>query len=188
MSDICDIAVAAWRLEKWLDNLQIESKIAAKSSLRLMKGFLKENEIELIDLTGEPFDPGYSVDVISNESSGREDDGLIITEMIKPIIKQKGIVVRNGQVVLGDSIKKSIPIVQNQMTEEKEEDQIDSLDEQCNIAEKESTANASVFIKTIRNQRFSFESVLCVSFLLLSIGMNIFLLKGKFMSIFDKLD
>ena len=47
MADITEIAVAAWRLEKWLDNVNVERKMAEKSSLRAIKKYLSENGINV---------------------------------------------------------------------------------------------------------------------------------------------
>ena len=39
-ADIKELAVAAWRLEKWLDNLVVDRKMAAKSALRSIKKYI----------------------------------------------------------------------------------------------------------------------------------------------------
>lgn len=106
MADITEIAVAAWRLEKWLDNVNVERKMAAKSALRAIKKYLSENNIEVIDLTGSKFDVGLAVSVVNNESDETDEDKLIISEMVKPIIKENGAVIQYGQVILGDEVKK----------------------------------------------------------------------------------
>ena len=105
MADISEIAVAAWRLEKWLDNVNVERKMAAKSALRAIKKYLQENNIEAIDLTGAKFDVGLAVSVVNNESDETDEDKLIIREMVKPIIKENGAVIQYGQVILGDELK-----------------------------------------------------------------------------------
>ena len=119
MADITEIAVAAWRLEKWLDNVNVERKMAAKSALRSIKRYLQENEIEVIDLTGAGFDVGFAVSVVNNESSETDEDKLIIREMVKPIVKEKGSVIQYGQVILGDEIKqpKANNVVEDETTE-----------------------------------------------------------------------
>ena len=106
MSDITEIAVASWRLEKWLDNVNVERKMAAKSALRAIKKYLSENNIEIIDLTGAKFDVGLAITVVNNESEETDEDKLVISEMVKPIIKENGSVIQYGQVILGDEVKK----------------------------------------------------------------------------------
>ena len=106
MADITEIAVASWRLEKWLDNVNVERKMAAKSALRAIKKYLNENNIEIIDLTGAKFDVGLAITVVNNESDETDEDKLVISEMVKPIIKENGAVIQYGQVILGDEVKK----------------------------------------------------------------------------------
>lgn len=106
MADITEIAVASWRLEKWLDNVNVERKMAAKSALRAIKKYLSENNIEIIDLTGAKFDVGLAITVVNNESDETDEDKLVISEMVKPIIKENGSVIQYGQVILGDEVKK----------------------------------------------------------------------------------
>ena len=138
MADITEIAIAAWRLEKWLDNVNVERKMAAKSALRAIKKYLKENDIETLDLTGSKFDVGLAVSVVNNESDEVDEDNLIISEMVKPIIKERGAVIQYGQVILGTEVKKAKPnnvvektpekeviqIAASLVTEEKKEDSI----------------------------------------------------------------
>ena len=90
MADITEIAVASWRLEKWLDNVNVERKMAAKRALRAIKKYLSENNIEIIDLTGAKFDVGLAITVVNNESDETDEDKLVISEMVKPIIKKNG--------------------------------------------------------------------------------------------------
>lgn len=106
MADITEIAVASWRLEKWLDNVNVERKMAAKSALRAIKKYLSENNIEIIDLTGAKFDVGLAITVVNNESDETDEDKLVISEMVKPIIKENGAVIQYGQVILGEEVKK----------------------------------------------------------------------------------
>ena len=138
MADKTEIAIAAWRLEKWLHNVNVERKMAAKSALRAIKKYLKENDIETLDLTGSKFDVGLAVSVVNNESDEVDEDNLIISEMVKPIIKERGAVIQYGQVILGTEVKKAKPnnvvektpeieviqIAASLVTEEKKEDSI----------------------------------------------------------------
>ena len=99
--NVKDIATAYWRLQKWVSSVRVERKLAAESSLRALKDFLSENEIEVIDLTGELYDPGLSVEIIHSENKGASNgDKLTIIEMIRPIILHKGSVIEFGQVVI----------------------------------------------------------------------------------------
>lgn len=103
--NIAELAVAAWRLERWLDNLNAERKMAAKKSLREIKKFLDASDIEVVDPLGWKFDPGLAVEVVNNEAEDVEDDKLLIIQTNSPIVKQNGAVTQYGKVVLGLEIK-----------------------------------------------------------------------------------
>lgn len=103
--NIAELAVAAWRLERWLDNLVAERKMAAKSSLRSIKKFLEASNIEVVDPVGTKFDPGLAIEVINNEAPDIDESELIIIETNAPIVKQDGAVIQYGRVILGTSVK-----------------------------------------------------------------------------------
>ena len=101
MNKIIDLSIAYWRLEKWVCAVSVERKMAAESSLRTIKEFLDENKVTVIDLTGQPYDQGLSVEVMYYEDEDSEDDKTpVITEMMSPIIIQDGNVIKFGQVVI----------------------------------------------------------------------------------------
>lgn len=60
-ADIKELAVAAWCLEKWLDNLVAGRKMAAKSALRSIKKYISASGVEVKDPLGSKFDPGLAV-------------------------------------------------------------------------------------------------------------------------------
>ena len=106
MADIKELAVAYWRMNKWLENTNAERKMAATSSLRSIKRYLDSNNIEILDLTGQKFDDGLAVDIVNNdvpEENGNEN--VLISEMIKPIVMQNGTVIQFGQVSIGLNVK-----------------------------------------------------------------------------------
>ncbi len=106
-ADIKELAISYWRMEKWLNNTNVERKMAASSALRTVKRYLDSNNIEVLDLLGQHFDSGLAVDVINNDvPEGTDDSKVIITEMLKPIIMQDGAVVQFGQVSIGLTVKK----------------------------------------------------------------------------------
>lgn len=103
--NIAELAVAAWRLERWLDNLNAERKMAAKKSLREIKKYLEASEIEIVDPLGWRFDPGLAVEVVNNEAEDIDEDELIIVQTNSPIIKQSGAVIQYGKIILGQTVK-----------------------------------------------------------------------------------
>lgn len=74
MNNIIDLAIAYWRLEKWVAAAPVERKMAAESSLRIFQEFLDENKLKVIDLTGQPYDQGLSVEIMYYEDEDSDDD------------------------------------------------------------------------------------------------------------------
>ena len=71
-----------------------------------MKRYLDSNHIEIKDLTGQSFDYGMNIEVIHNDMPKDADDQkAIISETLKPMILQNGVVVCRGQVVIGLKVK-----------------------------------------------------------------------------------
>lgn len=103
--NIAELAVAAWRLERWLENLNAERKMAAKKSLREIKSFLEASNIEIVDPLGWRFDPGLAVQVVNNEADDVDEEDLIIIQTNSPIIKENGAVIQPGKVILGQCVK-----------------------------------------------------------------------------------
>ena len=106
-ADIKELAVAAWRLEKWLDNLHADRKMAAKSALRSIKKYISASGVELVDPVGSKFDPGLAVEVISNEAEGIPEDQLIISETISPYIYENGELIQHARVIIGTGVKEA---------------------------------------------------------------------------------
>ena len=108
MADIKELAIAAWRLEKWIDSINVEKKMAGKSALRSIKKYLEEAEITTEDWTGQKFDTGLAVIVINNEDEDCDDEDLIIVEMVRPVILEKGSVIEFGRVIIGSTPRSTI--------------------------------------------------------------------------------
>lgn len=123
--NIAELAVAAWRLERWLDNLNAERKMAAKKSIREIKKFLEASNIEIVDPLGWKFDPGLAVEVVNNEAEDVEEDKLLIIQTNSPIIKQNGAVTQYGKVVLGLEIKEQKANNELRTSEETNQNQSD---------------------------------------------------------------
>lgn len=104
-ADIKDLAVAVWRLEKWLDNLVADRKMAAKSALRSIKKYISESDIEVRDPLGSKFDPGLAVEVINNEDEDADENKLIIVETVAPYVYCGGELIQHAKVIIGTSIK-----------------------------------------------------------------------------------
>lgn len=95
-SSLIDIAVEAWRLEKTINKL-IETQDASKQTKymgkirwfqkRVLKA-LEEADCCLCNLEGLSYDSGMAVTPI-NIDDFRQDDQLMIDQMIEPVIVNK---------------------------------------------------------------------------------------------------
>ena len=118
-ADIRELAVAAWRLEKWLDNLNSDRKMAAKSALRSIKKYINASGVEVKDPIGSKFDPGLAVEVVNNEADGVDEENLIIIETLAPYVYQNGELLQHARVIIGTAVKEAKP--NNEILESTEE-------------------------------------------------------------------
>lgn len=110
-TDLKDLAISYWRMERWVNNINAERKMAANSALRTIKKYLDSNGIEILDLLGNTYDPGMAVDVINNDvPDGADESKIVISEMIKPVIIKDGTVIQFGQVSIGLTVKNQLKI------------------------------------------------------------------------------
>lgn len=69
--DIADLAIELWRLDKRLS--KIENKLSADENKALqntaekLKRFVQRNDIEVTDYTGQIYNEGMNVDILSSE-------------------------------------------------------------------------------------------------------------------------
>ncbi len=96
---IKEIAISVWRLEKRMKNLPDE--LSKKQSIKAIKrakdrilNVFKKQEIEIKDYTGAIYDPDESWDEVVGEDL--EGGKGIITEMGKPRIIYRGIMIQKG--------------------------------------------------------------------------------------------
>lgn len=106
-ADIKELAVAAWRLEKWLDNLNSDRKMAAKSALRSIKKYIAALGVEVVDPVGSKFDPGLAIEVVNNEAPETPEENLIIIETLAPYVYQNGELIQHARVIIGTLIKEA---------------------------------------------------------------------------------
>jgi hypothetical protein len=99
---LIELAVENWRLAAWLAKLDQEESIAhGRHVSRQLNRFLSERELAVLDLTGQPYQPGLAVevlDVIQDEEL--QDAREMIDETVTPIVTWRGTVVQFGQVII----------------------------------------------------------------------------------------
>jgi hypothetical protein len=101
LSAFVRLAIEAWRLERWLKRADAPEGVGAvRHALRQLKDVLSEHGVEAVDLTGSPYDPGLSPDVVEaiDDPAAPEGHG-IIDEMISPVVLCGRAVVSHGQVI-----------------------------------------------------------------------------------------
>ena len=108
-ADIKELAIAAWRLERWLDNLNSDRKMAAKSALRSIKKYISASGVNVKDPIGSKFDPGLAIEVVNNEAGDSDEENLIIIETLAPYVYQNGELLQHARVIIGTSVKKARP-------------------------------------------------------------------------------
>lgn len=106
-ADIKELAIATWRLERWLENLNSDRKMAAKSALRSIKRYISASGVEIVDPIGSKFDPGLAVEVVNNEADDLDEESLIIIETLAPYVYQNGELISHARVVIGGTVKEA---------------------------------------------------------------------------------
>ena len=95
---LADLATAFWRLTKWLDAEDRGRSAPARHALRQIEKFLNTQEIEVQDLAGRAFEPGWAVTVIYSTVSP-DVEVEVVSETISPIVLCSGKVIQHGQIV-----------------------------------------------------------------------------------------
>ena len=102
-ADIVELAVEVWRINnritKASSNLTEIQKRGIESSLQKFIRFFDKYEIKIIDHTGEKYNEGTNVDVLSFE----RDENIktpMVKETIEPSITCKGHVIKKGKIIV----------------------------------------------------------------------------------------
>ncbi len=103
LSSLIELALAGWRLQCSVDSAERTGLAAAgRQGARQIHSLLRGLEIEVLDLTGQPYEPGLAVEVVDRLEEGFESrEATVIVEMLTPIVLLRGQVVRYGQIVVG---------------------------------------------------------------------------------------
>ena len=137
-ADIKELAVAAWRLEKWLDNLNSDRKMAAKSALRSIKKYIAALAVEVVDPVGSKFDPGLAIEVVNNEAPETPEEDLIIIETLAPYVYQNGELIQHARVIIGTLVKEAKK--SNEIVEETA--QVETIEQPANEEESKPSEEA----------------------------------------------
>jgi hypothetical protein len=100
LSSLAELAVEWWRLERWAGGAE-ESSPQARHAARRLGRFLSEHGLEVLDVTGRPYEPGLAVEVLDAfEDAGLPAGSQVVDEMVAPVVLYRGAVVRHGQVIV----------------------------------------------------------------------------------------
>ncbi len=102
LSSLVELAVEHWRLTRWLAKLdQEESAAHGRRVARQLGRFLSERELSVLDLTGQPYEPGLAVEVLDVFADEEMAHGPgVIDETVTPVVMWRGVVVQFGQVIV----------------------------------------------------------------------------------------
>jgi len=102
-SDLVDLAVEVWRVEKRLNKLLLKStdsqKAGFENSIQRIKRYLNKNDIEVIDYTGQKYNEGLGLDILSIDNKS-EISNSFIKETIEPTVLCKNKLARKAKIVL----------------------------------------------------------------------------------------
>lgn len=100
LSSLAELAVECWRLGRWAGEGP-DSSPQARHVARRMGKFLGDLGLEVLDVTGLPYEPGLAVEVLDAFDDARLPAGSqVIDETVAPVVLFRGAVVRHGQVIV----------------------------------------------------------------------------------------
>ncbi|MBQ8136759.1 MAG: hypothetical protein IJ174_04920 [Clostridia bacterium] len=107
-TSLADIAAESWRFDLALQRVVKRMDVMeAERFLRQYEYFtdrvrtaLEKADIVCVDLTGQPYDPGMAAQAM-NLDEFEEDEALIVTRTIEPVILHGGRVMKTGMVMVG---------------------------------------------------------------------------------------
>lgn len=107
-NSLCSIALELFRFqrvfEKAISKLDIEDQVKYQSQfawfVKKVTKALTEANLRIINMEGQPYDPGMAVTPLNIDDFGIDDE-LYIAQMIEPIIMQGDIVYKTGTAILG---------------------------------------------------------------------------------------
>ena len=109
---IAEIAAESWRFEQALQKVLGRMDVMeAERFSRQYKYFSSRVDravasagLKVLNLSGQPYDVGLPVQAMNLEEFDEEDE-LIITQMIEPVIILNGSVIKTGMVMVAQAVK-----------------------------------------------------------------------------------
>ena len=106
-ASLVDLAVESWRFAKVFERMADDFQEPKKGRhVARLRWFLKRTEetldtsgMRIVNVEGHPFDPGVAATPLNIEEFGPED-GLVVDQMLEPIVMRGGRLIRAGTVLL----------------------------------------------------------------------------------------
>jgi len=101
--EIAGLAIELWRLDKRL--FKIEEKLSdnenksLRNSVEKIRRFIQRNDIEVTDYTGQVYNDGMNLDILSSEKDP-ELKRSVIYETHEPAVTYKGVLLRKAKVII----------------------------------------------------------------------------------------
>lgn len=99
LNALADMAVEVWRLRAWCSTRDDAETIAVRHATGRLERWLSSHGVESIDMTGQPYEAGLSVQVVDTIHSETPTGPPHVAEMVAPLILWNGHVIRDGLVV-----------------------------------------------------------------------------------------
>ena len=96
---LAGLAEGVWRLKRRVEGEA--SRDWAESIIAGLNDDLQSLRVEIIDRTGMPYARGETVEVVHSDAPADWQGKLTVTDVVRPTIRVSGMIVRRGQVVLG---------------------------------------------------------------------------------------
>ncbi len=97
--DIIELALAYWRLKRWVDKVEVDKKLSAYNSLKKIGKYLENQGVQLIGYDGQSYDIGLRGSVAGDDGF-YDCDEATIAQTIEPVILIDKEIVHYGIVVL----------------------------------------------------------------------------------------
>lgn len=101
--DLTDLAIEFWRLEKRLkkveEKLSEDENKAFRNSVEKLGRFVKKNDLEVIDYTGQTYNAGMNLDILASEKDSQLEQDIIF-ETHEPAVSHKGVLIRKAKVII----------------------------------------------------------------------------------------
>jgi len=105
ISSIIDLAIEVWRLQARMKRMSAamgKEDPASVFAMEKIRGIFSQIGIEIRDFTGQPYNEGMSLDVLTCDyPAGENPSHRIIQETINPAVYFDGKLVKMSQVIVG---------------------------------------------------------------------------------------